>query len=203
MSQTGSRTSIRTDMGARCRSTVPTLGAALVLAFGAAALPVVGAATEKESQAVSQEQKTFGIAYAAQAEPGVLAAGQPTEEQLRQAAAAGYRSVIDLRAPGEKRDFDEPAAARELGLDYTNLPVTAELDGATLDRFSEIFEAAERPVLIHCATSNRVGALLYAYLVLEQGMAEETALERARAAGLVSPELTAKIQTLVRSHRAP
>jgi uncharacterized protein (TIGR01244 family) len=162
-----------------------------------------GAEAGKKEEAVSQEQEkpTFGIAHAAHAE-GVLAAGQPTEEQLRQAAAAGYRSVVDLRTPGEKRDFDEPAAARALGLAYTNLPVGPDLDGATLDRFAEVFEAAERPVLIHCATSNRVGGLLYAYLVLEQGVAEEQALERARAAGLVNPELTEKMRALVRTRKA-
>ncbi len=178
-----------------------------------AAAPAAGAANEtaqaaKKGATVSQQEKqekqdTFGIANAARAEPGVLTAGQPTREQLGQAAAAGYRSVIDLRAPSEQRDFDEPAAARELGLGYVNLPVVlAELDGATLDRFSEVFAAAERPVLLHCASSGRVGGLLYAHLVLKEGVPEEQALERARAAGLTNPELTAKMQALVRARKA-
>ncbi|HYH45052.1 MAG TPA: protein tyrosine phosphatase family protein [Thermoanaerobaculia bacterium] len=187
----------------RTRTWIRAAVTVLALAPCATLAPPMAAETGNKEEAVSQEQEkpTFGIAHAAHAE-GVLAAGQPTEEQLRQAAAAGYRSVIDLRAPSEKRDFDEPAAARGLGLAYTNLPVGPDLDGATLDRFAEVFEAAERPVLIHCATSNRVGGLLYAYLVLEQGVPEEQALERARAAGLVNPELAEKMRALVRARKA-
>jgi len=141
---------------------------------------------------------TFGIDRASQPEPGLIAAGQPTAEQLKEAAKAGYKTVLDLRPPAEARGFDEPQAAKEAGLEYVNIPVTADtLDGATLDRFFEEMKKAERPVLVHCASSNRVGALYYAYLVQEKGMAKEEALAKAREAGLRSPELEAKIVTLV------
>ena len=147
--------------------------------------------------------ETYGLANSSVPEEGVLAAGQPTGEQLQVLAEEGFRTVIDLRPAEEPHGFDEVEAARENGLAYVNLPVTlAGLDQATLDRFFAAFKQAERPVLLHCATSNRVGALYYAWLVLEKGMTEAEALEKARAAGLKSPELESKVTALVAERRA-
>ena len=72
---------------------------------------------------------------------------------------------------------------------------------ATIDRFFEAMERAERPVLLHCATSNRVGALYYAWLVLEKGVEPKAALERGKAAGLRSPELIDKVDKLIAERR--
>ncbi len=147
--------------------------------------------------------ETFGIPNASLPEPGILAAGQPTGEQIQLAAEDGYKTVIDLRTAEEERGYDEPGAAKENGLAYVNIPVTpASLDQATIDKFLETMRKAERPVLVHCSTSNRVGALYYAWLVLEKGAKPEAALAKAKAAGLKNPELTEKIQTLV-SERKP
>lgn len=145
----------------------------------------------------------FGIANASVIEPGVIGGAQPTADQLRAAATAGYKTVLDLRGTGEDRGFDESATATSLGLGYLALPVTLDtLDGAAIDRFRETYRTAPRPLLLHCASSNRVGALLYSHWVLDEGMAPEEALKRAQAAGLDSPELTEKIRTLVEEKRA-
>jgi uncharacterized protein (TIGR01244 family) len=162
------------------------LAATLLLALGP--LPAAG----------EPPGETFGIKNASLPEPGMLAAGQPTGEQLQVLAEEGYKTVIDLRPAEEPRGFDEAQAARQNGLAYVHLPVSpATLDQTTLDRFFEEFEKAPRPVVVHCATSNRVGALYFAYLTLKKGMPEAEALEKAKAAGLTSPELAAKIQGLV------
>jgi uncharacterized protein (TIGR01244 family) len=143
-------------------------------------------------------QDTFGIPNASFPEPGILAAGQPTGEQIQLLAEDGYRTVIDLRPVDEPRGYDEPAAAKANGLEYVNIPVTgASLDQATVDRFLETMRKAERPVILHCASSNRVGALYYAWLVLEKGAKPEEALTKAKAAGLRSPELVETMKKLV------
>lgn len=169
---------------------------ALALAAGLAVLvPGVGTAGETKP---APPTGTFGIDRGSQPEPGMIAAGQPTAEQLKEAAKAGYKTVLDLRPPGEARGYDEPQAAKEAGLEYVNIPVTADtLDAETLDRFLAEMQKAERPVLVHCGTSNRVGALYYAFLVLEKGMSREEALAKAKEAGLRSPELEAKIDALL------
>jgi uncharacterized protein (TIGR01244 family) len=152
--------------------------------------------------AAAAKPDTYGIPNATFPEPGVMAAGQPTGEQIQLAAEDGYRTLFDLRQPEEPRDFDEVLAARQNGLAYVNIPVTlATLGHATIDRFLEAMERAERPVLLHCGTSERVGALYYAWLVLEKGETPEKALQRAKAAGLHQPELIHKVTKLVAERR--
>ena len=159
------------------------------LAAAAAALLLLGAPVRAEE---------LGIKNASTPEPGVLAAGLPTEAQIRGLAQEGYKTVIDLMPPEESRGFDEPKAVQEAGLKYVNVPVTVpSLDQATIDKFLETMRTAEKPVVVHCASSNRVGALYYSWLVLEKGMPKDEALAKAQAAGLRHPELAAKVQKLV------
>jgi uncharacterized protein (TIGR01244 family) len=148
--------------------------------------------------------QTYGIPNATFPLPGVMAAGQPTGEQIQLLAEEGYRTVIDLRPPGEPRGFDEPEAAKQSGLTYVDIPVTpATLDQATIDRFFNALRKAETPVLLHCGNSNRVGALLYAWLVLERGESPAKALGKAKAAGLSHPEMIEKVRKLVAERQAP
>jgi uncharacterized protein (TIGR01244 family) len=148
--------------------------------------------------------ETFGISNATFPEPGVMAAGQPTGEQLQLLAEEGYKTVIDLRPAEEPHGFNEPEAARQNGLAYVNIPVTAQtLDQATVDKFLETMKKAEHPVLLHCASSNRVGALYYAWLVLEKGVPAKEAMAKAKAAGLRSPELVEKAEKLVSERQPP
>ncbi|MEQ1512699.1 MAG: protein tyrosine phosphatase family protein [Lysobacteraceae bacterium] len=94
---------------------------------------------------------------------GRYSAGQPTVEQLQALPAHGIAVVIDLRADTETPDLDEATVVRSLGLDYHNLPVRGAA-GLTrdnvlaLDRL--IADAGDRPLLVHCASSNRVGAMM-------------------------------------------
>ncbi len=118
---------------------------------------------------------------------GITTAGQPGADDLAAIAAAGYRSVIDLRGAGEDRGFDMPASVEALGMQYTNLPVEGAsgityANAAALDR---LLEGMPKPVLLHCASSNRVGALL-ALRARAQGADRETALNLGIATGLGS-----------------
>jgi uncharacterized protein (TIGR01244 family) len=165
----------------------------LLIVACAALLPCLAAA----------DQETYGIPNATFPEPGIMAAGQPTGEQVQLLAEDGYKTIIDLRAPDEPRGFDEREAARQNGMVYRNIPVTFDnLGHATLDRFFEAMERAERPVVVHCAGSVRAGALYYAWLVLEKGVEPEEALKRGKAAGLRQPELIEKITKLVAERRS-
>lgn len=123
--------------------------------------------------------------------PGVITGGQPTAADLQRFAEAGGGIVLDLRDPMEPRPFDEPALARQAGLDYVNVPVTAgTLTDETLDRVLAVLrEAGERPVFVHCASGNRVGGALLPHLILDHGLEEEDAVGQAMRAGLRSAEL--------------
>jgi len=120
---------------------------------------------------------------------GISAAGQPDEAALRVFSRSGYTTVIDLRGELEDRGFDEARVVEGLGMDYILFPITG-LDAISfenaekLDRF---IAAAEGPVLVHCASSNRVGALLALSKSLD-GADTETAMAFGKAGGLARLE---------------
>lgn len=127
---------------------------------------------------------------AARPEEGLLFGAQPSAEQLRALAAAGYL-VIDLRRTEEDRGFDEPALARDLGLDHRTFPTSARelADPSHYPPLFELLDSTRRPLAIHCASGNRVGALWYAYLVARRGLPRDEAERQARAHGLRSDAL--------------
>ena len=121
---------------------------------------------------------------------GVATAGQPREEHLRQLAGHGYKAVVDLRTPGEPRGYNEAVTAREAGLEYVNLPVAGLPEDEVFDSFRQVMrDLSMRPMLVHCASANRVGAMLIPYLVLDEGQHPLAALNTAMIAGLRSREL--------------
>jgi uncharacterized protein (TIGR01244 family) len=151
------------------------------------------------------EPEATGIPNATSPEAGVLFAGQPTAEQLQQLAAANYQTVIDLRAPSENRGYDEAAVAKAAGLDYVPIPVTEETlaDAKTLDRFIEVFNQAEKPVLVHCASGGRVAAVYYAWLVAEKKMSREDALAAAKEQGLRRETLIPTVDAYLEQKKNP
>ena len=133
------------------------------------------------------------------------AGGQPTAAQLAELALDGVRTVINLRGPAEIADYDEASEAARLGLRYVSLPVTgaADLDRERIRAFGRLLDDARRAggVLIHCATSNRVGAMVALDEVFNRGTALDAALERGRRAGLAA--LEPAVLALARGERAP
>ena len=133
-------------------------------------------------------------------EAGLYAAGQPTREDLAMLAGSGVCTVINLRASGEAIGFDESAEAEKLGLGYVCVPVAGanDLTRCKVDEFGRALDAARKrgAVLVHCATSNRVGAMVALDEALNRGRPLAAALERGRAAGLVSlePAVVAVVQ---------
>ena len=132
-----------------------------------------------------------GVDDAGQPLEYVATAGQPEEEHLRRLAEAGYRTVIDLRTSEEDPGYDEPEVVRQAGMEYVHLPVGHEtIEEETFERFRELMNDPERrPVLVHCARANRVGALLVPYLVLDEGKSSKEAEEIGTRVGLRTDEL--------------
>lgn len=119
--------------------------------------------------------------------PDVYTGGQPTPDALAALAAAGVRTVINLRLPGEAVGFDEAGEVERLGLRYVSLPVSGaeDLTPETVERFSRELESAraQGPVLVHCGSANRVGALI-ALDRARQGAPPEEAIAWGCRAGL-------------------
>jgi protein tyrosine phosphatase (PTP) superfamily phosphohydrolase (DUF442 family) len=132
-----------------------------------------------------------GIVNACESLPGVVTGGQPSAAQLAALRDAGVKIILDIRDPMEPRSYDEPAEAKRLGLEYVNVPVVA---GATSDAVMERILVAlrgrgERPVFFHCGSGNRVGGALIPHFMLDHGLEEDDAVQRAMRVGLRSAEM--------------
>jgi protein tyrosine phosphatase (PTP) superfamily phosphohydrolase (DUF442 family) len=136
-------------------------------------------------------QALRGVANACQVLPTVITGGQPDAEQLRALKSAGGQMVLDLRDPMEPRPLDEPDVVRQIGMEYVNIPVrSGALDDGALDRIRQTLrDAGDRTVFIHCGSGSRVGGALIPYLILDQGLDEQDAVEQAMRVGLRSAEL--------------
>jgi uncharacterized protein (TIGR01244 family) len=130
---------------------------------------------------------------------GVLTGGQPTQDQIAAAGTAGYKTVINLRPDTEKGFEWEAAAVKAAGMTYVSIPV-AGANGLTKDnvvRFDAALKAAEAngPVLLHCASGNRIGAMLALRAAWLEGKDPATALAYGEASGLT--HLEPQVKTLL------
>jgi protein tyrosine phosphatase (PTP) superfamily phosphohydrolase (DUF442 family) len=132
-----------------------------------------------------------GVPNAGQPLPQLLTGGQPSAEQLETLQAAGVAVILDIRDPMEPRPYDEPAQVRRLGMEYLNVSVRqGALDDQTMDAvLAELRRNQDRPLLIHCASANRVGGALIPYFILDQGMSEDAAVTAAMRVGLRGADL--------------
>lgn len=123
----------------------------------------------------------------------LLVGGQPTPAQLEQAHELGYKTVINLRRPEEK-DNTDPEQVRGLGMAYIEIPIDGSAD-MTEDKaraLAEALDKAESPVMVHCASGNRVGGLFAMKAYYIDGMSPDEALAVGKAAGMTRLEPTVR-----------
>jgi uncharacterized protein (TIGR01244 family) len=98
----------------------------------------------------------------------VSVAPQLGPEAMAEAAAAGFRSVINNRpdfegGPGQPTSASIAAAARAAGLEYAWLPVAPNLQSADeIARFAELLATLPKPILAFCRSGTRSGKLVSA-----------------------------------------
>lgn len=132
-------------------------------------------------------------------------AGQVTLEQLQQAAAEGYKSVLNLRSPDEQGFLrDEPQQAEAAGLQYVNIAVKPdEMTDEVTDKVLEQIDQLPKPALIHCASSMRAGAMAFMNVATRQGMTSEQVFEKAIEAGFdcdAQPQMKQFLENYVSKH---
>lgn len=129
--------------------------------------------------------------------PRLAAAGQPTPQALARLDEMGFRTVVNLRTEKEGA-AEERAVVEAQGLRYVWVPVTAEsFSSADVDAVRKVLDdPSSGPVLLHCASSNRVGAV-WAVMQSREGRPLEEALAAGRAAGLGSPPMEAAVRRVL------
>ncbi len=133
----------------------------------------------------------------------ILLAGQPSRDGLERLATAGTRVVVDLRRAEEERGFDEQVVAKGLGLDYQRVgfggpdPLSDQLFANVRERLAAHRKDGQGDLLLHCSTSNRVGAVWLTSRVLDEKVEWQTALEEAHTVGLNSEPMEEAARTYV------
>jgi uncharacterized protein (TIGR01244 family) len=98
----------------------------------------------------------------------VAVAGQLAPEAMAEAAAAGFRSVINNRpdfegGPTQPASASIEAAARAAGLEYVFLPVSPSVQTPEdIARFAGLMESLPKPILAFCRTGTRSAKLVRA-----------------------------------------
>ena len=119
----------------------------------------------------------------------VFSAAQPTDEQFKQLSQANVKHVINLRAADEQ-DWDEGALVNSLGMNYHAIEIAGAQD-VNIDNAKRLASLLEElkgeSVVVHCASSNRVGALM-AISAHQQGADIESAIETGKQWGMASLE---------------
>ncbi len=129
---------------------------------------------------------------------GIFLAGQPDESGFQAAKVGGLKTVINLRHDGET-ELNEKQVVEDLGLNYVHLPWNGaeELTDKIFDEVRESLKSAEKPILLHCKSANRVGAVWLPFRVLDEGVGVEKAVEEAKIVGLKKAEYEAKARDYI------
>ncbi|KLU07463.1 Zn-dependent hydrolase [Rhodopirellula islandica] len=131
---------------------------------------------------------------------------QPSENELKQLPEEGFQSVINFRTAGEEEQPLAPDAegevVRSAGLKYLHVPVSMDgMDEQTVDQFREQYQSLPKPVLAHCKSGKRAGAMMMMHTAVEQGISGDQALEQAKEMGFEcdKPELEQFVKQYVDS----
>lgn len=113
--------------------------------------------------------------------------GEPTKSDLIKLKGQGVTAVINLLTDADMGNHHEANWAQELNLDYYRVPVAggADLTRENVAEFDRLIALTEnQTTLIHCSSSNRVGAMMALRAAWHRGASTEEALTIGREYGL-------------------
>lgn len=118
----------------------------------------------------------------------VTVGAQPSEDQLAELARGGFKTVVNLRTPGEPEQPLPPDAegekVRALGMEYLHIPVsTKDMRTEQVDEFREKLAALPKPAFVHCHRGKRAGAFVMMGVAVEHGMTGDQTLRQAEQMG--------------------
>jgi protein tyrosine/serine phosphatase len=134
------------------------------------------------AKAVPTQQE--GIVNFHMVHPFLYRSGEFAPPQLKTLVGLGIKTIIDLRAAGE-RTREEAKQARALGLNYQNLPMSSKAPTQSqVNSFLALVDQARQenaPALVHCAHgSDRTGCLVGIWRVSRDGYTYKEAYKEMR-----------------------
>jgi len=159
------------------------------------AVPTASADREPEKPSapknIDQTPPLVPIPNARVTKTGLLVGGQPSLDQLKAIAQAGYHTVITLRTDMEQGDEGEEATVERLGMKFVSIPVAGPA-GLTEDNARRLAKALEAqdalPAVLHCKSGQRVGALLGLKAFVVDRVSAAAAIDLAKSLGLTKLE---------------
>jgi uncharacterized protein (TIGR01244 family) len=135
--------------------------------------------------------------------PGLATAGQPSPETLARLGALGFKTIVNLRTEREGA-AEEKAVVEAQGLRYVWVPVTPDTFSlADVEAVEKVLDdPSAGPVLFHCGSSNRVGAV-WAVIQARKGKSLAEADAAGREAGMRSPQMEAAVRRVLAAPAAP
>ncbi len=128
----------------------------------------------------------------------------PDEDQIRQAVDQGFRSLVNMQTSDEKDKLKldpdvEGEIAKDAGLAYLHHPVDGEkLSTEVVDEFRRKAAGLPAPVLVHCASGKRSGAMVMMHIGSQQGMSGQEVIDKAEKMGFECD--TEKLESFVRDY---
>jgi uncharacterized protein (TIGR01244 family) len=167
--------------------------AGAMLVFGLIAVAVFAAEPQAETGDIDKFHRV---------DDRVSTGAQPTIPQIAALARQGFRTIVNLREPGEFDAAAEEQTAKDAGIAYVNIPVkTADPKPEQADAVLKVLsDPAAYPVFLHCGSGNRVGAFWMIRRILVDGWTAEAAEKEAVAIGLKSPNLKDFAREYVSQH---
>jgi uncharacterized protein (TIGR01244 family) len=167
---------------------LPILTLAVLFVFGPSAW-LVRAQTATPSPSVPQAQAeqaapakeaVVGVRNFTRADATIACGGALSPEAFAALKAAGYKSIVNLRAASEPgaNVAEEQKAAEAEGLRYFHLPFSnAAPDAAPLDEFLKVVaQPGNQPMMIHCASGGRASMFLAVKRVMIDGWPVDKAM---------------------------
>ncbi len=135
-------------------------------------------------QAPFASQLVVPIKHYNRATPYIATAGEILPTAFAELANRhGFKTIVDVRTAGEGTGVAREAV-QAAGMKYINVPVDNRgIQAEHLEIFAQAMRDPELPMLIYCASGNRVGALWATYL-MTKGVPQEEGIQAGQTAGM-------------------
>ncbi len=118
----------------------------------------------------------------------IITGGQPSVIDLDNLKQLKVKNIINLRSSVEFDEYDEVTESKIRDFHYISLEISgaSDINVENATKLDNILKSLEGKTFLHCASSNRVGALLAIREFVIKGKTKEEAMNLGKAAGLGS-----------------
>lgn len=138
----------------------------------------------------------------------VTVGAQVTKEEIDRLPGEGFKSVVNLREPGEPEQpispDDERTLVEDVGLKYVHIPVSGkDMKPELVDRFRQQLKTLPSPIFVHCHKGKRAGAFAMMAAAVDAGWSGEHTIETAEKMGFKcdTPQLKEFVMTYIDTRR--